>query len=155
MLKTFWSWEALCGGDVIHAPIQRVDIPVTKSVTFSFAGSCIYRMLSLRDRLEQWTFHCLHRTEYSNRVHLKTNYKGISNILCVLYFDRIYTKDHFVEKRIKTFKFNLTSQDWISKDISILKTLKISMFNYDVIRGLMNVNEAGKAICFLMTYLKL
>ena len=33
---------------------------------------------------------------------VKTNYKGILNILAVLYIDRICTEDHFVENRIKT-----------------------------------------------------
>ena len=86
-------------------------------------------------------------------MHVKTNYKRISNILGVLYFDRICIEDHFVEKRIKTFKFNLTSDDWVSKYISILKKFKISMCNYDVIEDLMNINEAGKVVCFLMKYL--
>ena len=33
---------------------------------------------------------------------VKTNYKGILNILGFLYVDRICTEDHFVENRIKT-----------------------------------------------------
>ena len=42
----------------------------------------------------------------------------------------------------------------MSKDISHLKKFKISMFIYDVIEELMNINEAVKVHCILMKYLK-
>ena len=42
-------------------------------------------------------------THFAATENLKTNYKGILNILGVLYVDRICTEDHFLENRIKTF----------------------------------------------------
>ena len=45
---------------------------------------------------------------------------------------------------------NISERYKISKDIDILKTFKISMFVYDVIEDLMNINEAVKIHSFLM-----
>ena len=50
---------------------------------------------------------------------------------------------------------NLPFEDLTSKDISILKKFKISMFIYDVINVLMNINEAVKSPLFFVEISKI